>query len=119
MDPDQIIWKATYPPYLQTIFSSFRIFTFQILTIFFSFSLTWHPIWAQTFQKATPPTIFIRSQPTFIINKVVTGGIKSYKCFGDLKKQYGTLKFLLTQDRMGWKFQNTSPPVLTDLSQTL
>ncbi len=34
MDPDQILWEATYPPYLQTIFF-FKIFNFQIFTIFF------------------------------------------------------------------------------------
>ena len=34
---DQILWKATYPPYLQTIFSFFKIFNFQIFTNFFWF----------------------------------------------------------------------------------
>ncbi len=36
MDPNQILWGATYPPYLQTFFSVFfKILTFQIFTIFF------------------------------------------------------------------------------------
>ncbi len=40
MDPSQILQKATYP--LQTFFSFFIIFTFQIFMIFvFPFSLTW------------------------------------------------------------------------------
>ncbi len=38
MDPEIVVWEATYPPYLQTIFFSFfNILIFQIFTIFFGF----------------------------------------------------------------------------------
>ncbi len=41
MDPDQILWEATYPLDLQTVFFPFffffKIFNFEIFMIFFRF----------------------------------------------------------------------------------
>ncbi len=51
MHPGQILWEATSPPYLQTIF--FKIFNFQIFMIFFSFSLTWDPMGAKNSKRYT------------------------------------------------------------------
>ncbi len=39
MNQDQILWEATYPPYLQIMFCVFKIFDFQIFTIFSSYSI--------------------------------------------------------------------------------
>ncbi len=48
MDPGQILWEATYPPYLQTFFFVFFLnFQFSNFYDFFSFSLTWDPMGAK------------------------------------------------------------------------
>ncbi len=47
MDSDQILWEATYPPYLQTFFFFFQNFKFSNFHDFFSFSLTWEPMGAK------------------------------------------------------------------------
>ena len=46
MDPDQILWAAPYPPYLQTIYSFLTIFNIQIFTNF-CLLLTWEPMGAK------------------------------------------------------------------------
>ncbi len=68
MDPDQILWVAPFPPYLQTIFLLFQNCQVSKFYEFVSFSLTWAP-WEQKFQNATPP-IFTRSEPNFMMKKV-------------------------------------------------
>ncbi len=61
MDPDQILWEATYQPYLQTIFLFFQNFQFSNFYDFFFFFVNIR-------QNTTPPPVFFRSEPNFIIN---------------------------------------------------
>ena len=54
MDPGQILWKATYPPYLQTVFFSvFKTFDFQIFIFFFFLLFLNTAIWEPKFKNAT------------------------------------------------------------------
>ncbi len=47
MDPDQILWVAPSPPYLQTFVFFFQIFNFNFFYELFSFSLTMDPMGAK------------------------------------------------------------------------
>ena len=82
--PPPILWVAASPQYLQIsflllfvlFFWFLKILNCQMLTIFFSFSLTYGILLEQNFQNATP--IFIPSEPNFMTIKVVMG---EYKVF--------------------------------------
>ena len=53
-------------------------------------------IWGWKFHNATPPTVFIRSGPNFMINTAVIGEykVKDILAIGQkIKKKCGTLKF--------------------------
>ncbi len=54
MESSRILCKATYPPYLQTIFSFFKICNFQFFMIFF-FSLAYYPTGAKTYSHSFSP----------------------------------------------------------------
>ncbi len=57
VDPGQILWAGPYPIKI--------LWHFEILVIA-------GPYWGGGgFQNATPPTVFIRSKPNFMINKAV------------------------------------------------
>ena len=73
LDPDEFLWAARRIHRISTHF--FFFFNFQFSN-FFSFSLTWDPIWDQKFQNATPPPIFIQPEPNITINKVVMRELK-------------------------------------------
>ncbi len=79
VDPGKILWAASYSPHLQTVSFFFqKIFNFQIFAIFFFFFVIMgggDPIGAKISRRylLIPPTSFIRSQPNFMINKVVMG----------------------------------------------
>ncbi len=64
MDPDQILWGATYPPYLQTIFFLFSTFS-NFYDFVFGF-VNMSPYGSKKFP------LFIESEANFMINNVVT-----------------------------------------------
>ena len=71
MDPGQILWEATYNPYLQT--------NFQIFTILCSFSLNIEPHGSENVKTLLLPSlVFDRFQQNFMINMSVMGDI----CYG-------------------------------------
>ncbi len=69
IDLDQILWKAAYPPYLQTyFFSFFKILNFQIFTILFSLFVNMRPYGNQNFKMLVLPQIapkFSETSPEF------------------------------------------------------
>ncbi len=88
MDPGQILWKATYPPYLQKFFffrnfhfsNFYKIFCFQFFKFLRNFCFGNMGPYGSIYFKMLLLLIFIRFEPT---------------------KFYGTLKVLLTQSHMG------------------
>ncbi len=67
LDPDQILWETTYPPYLQAIAFFFQNFKFSNFHILFYFLLTLDPV-----------------------------GYKIAKCYSSHKSPLNLLKLLLT-----------------------
>ncbi len=108
------VWAAPCPPYLQTIFFCFQ--NSQFSKFFFSFSLTWDPMGA-TISKRYSSYNFHLIWAKLYENKLIMGGIKKFKRFGDLPKIkhfYGTLKFLSTQDHMGLEISKCYSPYSFD-----
>ena len=71
MDPDQILWEATYPQYLQTVFLFFQNFQFSNFYDFFFIFPNTGPYGSKNFQNATPPPFFFFFHPigpNFMIN---------------------------------------------------
>ena len=70
------------------------------------------PPWELKFQNATSPyTVSVCFQPKCIIIGLDMGEYMTLPFWrpATFLDFYGTLKFLLTQDHMGWTFQNGIP----------
>ncbi len=94
-------FMESYLPYLQTIFSFFKIFYFHIFTIFISISLTWDPNGAKI-SKHYFSHNFDPISTKFMTNMIVMGEYRLLLFLAICQKIifYGTLKFFLTQDHM-------------------
>ena len=78
--------------------------------------------WKPKFQNAASPTVSVRFQQNFMVNMIVMGEYRLLRFWRSAKncKNYGTLKFFLTQDHMELEISNaTSPTVFIELYEDI
>ena len=79
MDPDQILWKATYPPYLRTVFFSFFYQNFwfshfyDFFFFFFCVFVNMEPYGSQNFKSLRLPQFRFDFTQTLNSHMIVMG----------------------------------------------